>query len=100
TPCSTPTRWASPGSGLSSARSPSRSARSASGSSRPARELRRMKLLSLRSKGKGSYGAVSGEGVVDLGARIGKEYPTMRDLIAGDGLGRAADLAARTSPDA
>jgi len=59
-----------------------------------------MKLLSFRSKGKASYGAVSGEGVVDLGARIGKEYPTMRDLIAGDALGRAADLAARTSPDA
>ena len=58
-----------------------------------------MKLLTYQSQGKISYGAVSGEGVVDLGARLGKEFPTLRDLIAGDALGRAAELAGKTSPD-
>jgi 2-keto-4-pentenoate hydratase/2-oxohepta-3-ene-1,7-dioic acid hydratase in catechol pathway len=58
-----------------------------------------MKFLSYESKGRASYGAVSGEGVVDLGARIGKEFPTLRDLIAGDALGRAAGIVANGSPD-
>jgi len=58
-----------------------------------------MKLLTYQSQGRVSYGAVSGEGVVDLGARLGKEFPTLRDLIAGDALGRAADLAGKVSPD-
>ena len=58
-----------------------------------------MKLLTYQSQGRVSYGAVSGEGVVDLGARLGREFPTLRDLIAGDALGRAADLAGKVSPD-
>ena len=58
-----------------------------------------MKLLSYESKGRASYGAVSGEGVVDLGARIGKEFPTLRDLIAGNALERAAGIAEKGSPD-
>jgi len=58
-----------------------------------------MKLLSYAAKGNASYGAVAGGGVVDLGARLGKDFPTLRDLIAGDGFGRAAEIAARTAPD-
>ena len=58
-----------------------------------------MKLLSYQSKGRTSYGAVSGEGVVDLGARIGKEFPTLRDLIAANALERAAGIVAKGSPD-
>ena len=58
-----------------------------------------MKLLSYVAKGKISYGAVTGDGVVDLGARLGKDFPSLRDLIAGDGFGRAAEIATRTSPD-
>ena len=58
-----------------------------------------MKLLTYQSQGKVSYGALSGEGVVDLGARLGKEFPTLRDLIAADGFERAAQIMAKTSPD-
>ena len=58
-----------------------------------------MKLLSYESKGRVSYGAVAGEGVVDLGARIGKEFPTLRDLIAGNALDRAAEIVSKGSPD-
>ena len=58
-----------------------------------------MKLLSFRANGKASYGVVSGGGVVDLGARLGKEFPTLRDLIAANALARASDLA-RSAADA
>ena len=58
-----------------------------------------MKLLTYAVKGKVSYGVVAGSGVVDLGARLGKDFPSLRDLIAGDGFGRAAELAVRTAPD-
>ena len=58
-----------------------------------------MKLLTYAVKGKSSYGAVAGSGIVDLGARLGKDFPSLRDLIAGDGLRRAAEITARTAPD-
>lgn len=58
-----------------------------------------MKLLSYEAEGQPSYGALAGAGVVDLGARLGKEYATLKDLIAADALARAAEIAARTSPD-
>jgi 5-carboxymethyl-2-hydroxymuconate isomerase len=41
---------------------------------------------------------VSGDGVVDLGARLGTQFATLRDLIAADALGRAAELAGRPRP--
>lgn len=55
-----------------------------------------MKFLSFRHKTRQSYGAVIGEGIVDLGARFGEKYPTLRDALAADALGplrRAADSA-------
>ena len=58
-----------------------------------------MKLLSYEASGRTSYGVIVGDGVVDLGARLGKEFTTLRDLIAANALGRAADFAARGSPD-
>ena len=58
-----------------------------------------MKLLSYESEGRVSYGAVSGEGVLDLGARIGKEFPTLRDLLAANALDRAAEIVSKGSPD-
>ncbi len=58
-----------------------------------------MKLVTCKANGRRSYGAVVDGGIIDLGARIGSEFPTLRDLLAGDALGRAKDLAARTSPD-
>jgi len=58
-----------------------------------------MKLLSYESEGRVSYGAVSGEGVLDLGARIGKEFPTLRNLLAANALDRAAEIVSKGSPD-
>jgi 2-keto-4-pentenoate hydratase/2-oxohepta-3-ene-1,7-dioic acid hydratase in catechol pathway len=58
-----------------------------------------MRLLTYEARGQVTYGAVSGNGVVDLGARLGTQFATLRDLIAADSLGRAAELAAKTAPD-
>ena len=52
-----------------------------------------MKLASFHASGRNSYGVVVGDGIVDLGGRLGERYPTLRAAIAGGALGRlAADL--------
>lgn len=58
-----------------------------------------MKLLSFEKDGRQRYGAVVGDGVVDLHARLGGQYPDVRALLAADAVPRAAELAAGTSPD-
>lgn len=45
-----------------------------------------MKLVSFEHRGSCHYGAVKGDKVVDLGARLGGLYQTIVDFIAGDGL--------------
>ena len=45
------------------------------------------------------YGAVTDNGIVDLSARFGKEYPTLREAIAAGALTKLAEDAARRSPD-
>ena len=43
------------------------------------------------------YGAVTDAGIVDLSARFGKEYPTLREAIAAGALTKLAEDAARQS---
>jgi 2-keto-4-pentenoate hydratase/2-oxohepta-3-ene-1,7-dioic acid hydratase in catechol pathway len=50
-----------------------------------------MRLVSFSQKGVARYGLVEGEGVIDLSARMGTEYPSLRALIAGNALAKAAD---------
>jgi 2-keto-4-pentenoate hydratase/2-oxohepta-3-ene-1,7-dioic acid hydratase in catechol pathway len=58
-----------------------------------------MQLVSFARAGRAGYGAVKDGGVVDLCARLGRDAPTLIDLIA-NGLGaRAAGIAAREAPD-
>jgi 2-keto-4-pentenoate hydratase/2-oxohepta-3-ene-1,7-dioic acid hydratase in catechol pathway len=45
------------------------------------------------------YGAVIEGGIVDLSARFGKDYPTLREVIAGGALEKLAGEAAQHSPD-
>src|SRR6202011_6413467 len=62
-----------------------------------AARLAAMKLASFEVGGRASYGIVVGDGVVDVGARFGARYPTLRAALAGDALGeiaRAADAKA------
>src|SRR5438477_1547642 len=45
-----------------------------------------MKLASFIASGRQSYGAVVDDGIVDLGARLGSRYPTLRAALAGESL--------------
>ena len=45
------------------------------------------------------YGAVAGDGIVDLSSRHAGEYPTLREAIAANALSRLADAAAKLTPD-
>ncbi len=58
-----------------------------------------MKLLSFACRGRPSYGAFVGGGVVELGHRLGREYSRLRDLLERGGLRTAAEIAASKSPD-
>jgi 5-carboxymethyl-2-hydroxymuconate isomerase len=49
-----------------------------------------VQLISFRHGGIEKYGIVSGDGVVDMSARLGDRYPTLRDAIAGLALGDMA----------
>lgn len=42
-----------------------------------------MKLMSFAASGRRSYGAVVGDGVVDLSRRLGDRLPSLRAAIAG-----------------
>lgn len=56
-----------------------------------------MKLISFRHDGIEKYGVVKGDGVVDMSARLGGRYPTLRHAIAGlalDDIARQAEGAA------
>ncbi len=43
-----------------------------------------MKLLTYKTSKDTSYGAVTGQGVIDLGRRLGSKYPDLKALIAGN----------------
>src|SRR5580692_11179596 len=58
-----------------------------------------MKLVSFTASGRNSYGAVVGDGVVDLGRRLGDRYPTLRAAIAGGALVGAAVEVKSAPPD-
>ncbi len=58
-----------------------------------------MKLVTFERDGRTSYGAVVHAGIVDLGARLGRDAPTLQDLIANELTGRARDIVAGEKPD-
>jgi len=58
-----------------------------------------MKFLSFYDGNELRYGAVVGDGVVDLTARLGKKYATLRDLIAAGALGEAETALKGASAD-
>ena len=58
-----------------------------------------MKLLSFNTAAGDSYGLVQGDGVVDLGLRLGGKYADLRSLLQGDGLAEAAATAKGAASD-
>lgn len=49
--------------------------------------------------GRRSWGAVAGDGITDLGARLGATWPDLRAVIEAGALSRICDEAARLGPD-
>ena len=59
-----------------------------------------MKLATYRTSKGAGYGVVRDDGIVDLTRRIGKKYPNLRALLAGNALGAALKIAkAAKKPD-
>jgi len=58
-----------------------------------------MKLLSFTRAGRDGWGAVAGDGVVDLGARFGGRYPELRDAIQAGAMAELAAAAAGATAD-
>jgi 2-keto-4-pentenoate hydratase/2-oxohepta-3-ene-1,7-dioic acid hydratase in catechol pathway len=57
------------------------------------------RLATYSVNGSTQYGAVTDGGIVDLSARFGKDYPTLREAIAAGALTKLAEAGARHSPD-
>ncbi len=57
-----------------------------------------MKLLTNKTSKGTSYGAVAGQGVIDLGRRQGSKYPDLKALIAANAFAEAAKLL-KEAPD-
>jgi 2-keto-4-pentenoate hydratase/2-oxohepta-3-ene-1,7-dioic acid hydratase in catechol pathway len=58
-----------------------------------------MKLLSFELAGRQRFGAVAGDGVIDLTDRLGAEVGTLRAMLEANLLGRAAELVAKAKAD-
>lgn len=59
----------------------------------------RPRLATFTANGTTRYGAVTDNGIVDLSARFGQKWPTLREAIAADALMKLADDASGRSPD-
>jgi 2-keto-4-pentenoate hydratase/2-oxohepta-3-ene-1,7-dioic acid hydratase in catechol pathway len=57
------------------------------------------RIATFSAGGSSRYGAVTDRGVVDLSARWGKDFPSLREVIAGGALTRLAEDAARYPAD-
>jgi 2-keto-4-pentenoate hydratase/2-oxohepta-3-ene-1,7-dioic acid hydratase in catechol pathway len=58
-----------------------------------------MKFVSFKAKGKTSYGVVDGDGVIDLGRRLGKKYLTLRAALVLGKLNELRTAAKNKKPD-
>ena len=57
------------------------------------------RLATYSVNGSTRYGAVADDGIVDLSARFGKDYPTLREAVAAGALTKLAEHATKHSPD-
>ena len=57
------------------------------------------RLATFTADGVTKYGAVTDRGIVDLSARFGKNYPTLREAIADRALDKLAEAGTKHAPD-
>ena len=55
--------------------------------------------MSFAARGRASFGAATGDGVIDLGARLDGRYPSLREALADGALGALSRAAAGASAD-
>lgn len=58
-----------------------------------------MKIARFKIQDRTSYGVVIGEGIVDVGAKLGGTYPDVVDVLRADALNRIAEFSAGRIPD-
>lgn len=58
-----------------------------------------MKIVSYRHGSTADYGVVSGDGIVAAAPRMGREFPTVRSVLAADALAKLAEVTAGEAPD-
>lgn len=58
-----------------------------------------MKLVTFEAGGKVSWGVVAGDGIVDVGAKLGAKYPDLKAVIAADAQGEVAAAAKGAKAD-
>ena len=58
-----------------------------------------MKLATFHTDTRHTWGAITDNGVIDLGARLEDSYPRLVDLIAHEAVATAADMATVSDPD-
>ncbi len=57
------------------------------------------RIATYSAGGKTAYGTVTDKGIVDLSARFGKDYPTLREVIAAGALTKLVEEGGRRAPD-
>jgi 2-keto-4-pentenoate hydratase/2-oxohepta-3-ene-1,7-dioic acid hydratase in catechol pathway len=57
------------------------------------------RIATYSAGGRTAYGAVTDRGVIELSQRFGKDYPTLREVIAAGALTKLAEEAERRAPD-
>tara|TARA_B100000315_G_scaffold146048_1_gene134903 strand:+ start:3196 stop:4062 length:867 start_codon:yes stop_codon:yes gene_type:complete len=58
-----------------------------------------MKIASFEKAGKSSYGVVADDGIIDMGARLGGDYPALINVLQADAIEKVSAAAADQSPD-
>jgi len=53
-----------------------------------------MKIASFEKDGKASYGVVTDDGVIDMGSRMGDQYPALIDVLRADAMDKVGGLCA------
>lgn len=58
-----------------------------------------MKLVSFTRENRPGFGAVKGDGIIDLGSRFGDRYADLKALLAGGAIAEASAIVATQEPD-
>jgi len=58
-----------------------------------------MKIASFEKDGKSSYGVVTDDGIIDMGTRLGGEFPALIDVLQADAMAKVSAAAEGQTAD-